>query len=90
MLVSYTNTALVASLLDALEDNELVLVTFRTKTGTNRVMGCTRLLAYIPEDKREGRFEPQLNKDSIVCVYDFQNSAWRSFRKDSVISFTTV
>lgn len=79
---------LIQSLLAALEINSLVLVKFRTKTGTERVMGCTKNLSYVPEELHEGRFDYRLNHESIICVYDFQNSGWRSFRRDSVISFT--
>lgn len=84
------NKSIVADLLDSLENNELNLVTFKTKTGTLRVMGCTRLLSAIPEEEHDGRFEPQLNRKEIICVYDFQNSGWRAFRKDKVVSFRTV
>ena len=85
-----SNPTLITELIVSLENNELVLVTFTTKTGTLRVMGCTRLLSAIPESEYEGRFDPQLNRKEIICVYDFQNSAWRAFRKDSVVEFRIV
>lgn len=81
---------LLMSLNNSLETNDLTLVTFRTKTGTMRQMGCTKKLSAIPEENQDGRFDPQLNRQQIICVYDFQNSAWRAFRKDRVVSFTTV
>lgn len=85
--MTFNHEQSIPSLLEALQSNPEVLVTFRTKAGTERVMRCSKQLTAIPEDKHEGRFDTRLNGESIVCVYDFQNSAWRSFRKDSVISF---
>lgn len=81
------NAQLISKLLTALETNDLVLVTFTTKAGTQRVMGCTRNLSAVPEEQHDGINESKLNHESIVCVYDFQNSAWRSFRKDAVTKF---
>ena len=80
-------SSLVPALTKALEANDLVLVTFTTKAGTQRVMGCTRKMSAIPEDAHEDINDTKLNHESIICVYDFQNSAWRSFRKDAVTSF---
>lgn len=74
----------------ALTANNLVYVTFKTKAGTTRVMGCTKFLESIPENEHDGRFDSKLNHESIVCVWDYQNSAWRSFRKDAVIGFEVV
>jgi hypothetical protein len=84
------NRNLVPSLLNDLKEEDLVLVTFRTKLGHDRVMGCTQRLGAIPAEAHEGRFAPKLNHESIVCVYDFQNSDWRAFRKDAVISYTVA
>ena len=75
------------ALYKSLETCDLVMVTFVTAAGTERVMGCTRNLDAVPEEKREGINNKKLNGDHLVCVYDFQNSGWRSFRKDSVAGF---
>lgn len=77
------NEALIESLKTALEQFENVYVTFTTKMGKERVMHCSRKDT-MPSD---GRDDPKLNYHNIIAVYDHQNSAWRSFRKDSVISF---
>lgn len=79
---------LIANLLTTLSVHQHVFVKFRTKSGDNRTMTCTRNLKHVPEYNRNGRFEPQLNKEHIVCIYDFDYSEWRAFRKDSVISFS--
>lgn len=78
---------LIANLLPTLEAYQHVFVRFQTKTGIPRTMTCTRNLEHVPTWNRNGRFDPLLNNEKIVCIYDYQNSAWRAFRKDSVISF---
>lgn len=90
MIDTTRNNQLLNSLLKSLETNDLVLVTFLTKAGTQRVMGCTRKRSAIPHGLYEGIYESKLNSDSIVCVFDFQNLGFRSFRKDSIISFECI
>lgn len=80
------NNNLIADILDQLHFSP-VLVKFNTKTGKVRVMRCTRNLDLVPERLHDGINDFRLNGDSIIAVYDLQNSAWRSFRKDSVISY---
>lgn len=81
------NEQLIKSLELTLETHSTVFVTFTTKTGKERTMRCSRLFSSIPEQYHDGATDFRLNGDSIIAVFDFQNSAWRSFRKDSVISF---
>ncbi len=81
------NEHLIESLQNALESYPLVKVLFKTKMGKERMMFCTRYLSAIPEADHDGINDFRLNHESIIAVYDFQNSGWRSFRKDSVISF---
>ena len=78
------NQHLIESLQTALESFKDVYVTFTTKRGTERTMHCSRKSDVVPQ---EGRDDFRLNGPAIMAVYDYQNSAWRSFRKDSVISF---
>lgn len=78
---------LITQLQTALEASEHVKVTFRTKLGKVRIMHCSRALQYIPEKEHSGREDFKINHSSIIGVWDFQNQAWRSFRKDAVISF---
>jgi hypothetical protein len=72
------------ALLDLLETFKNVYVTFRTKRGNERTMHCSRALEHVPQ---EGKNDFRLNGPDIIAVYDYQNSAWRSFRKDSVLYF---
>jgi hypothetical protein len=72
------------ALLDLLETFKNVYVTFRTKKGNEREMHCSRASEHVPQ---EGKLDSRLNGPEIIAVYDHQNSAWRSFRKDSVLYF---
>jgi hypothetical protein len=81
------NNELITSLLNALQAPNPVIVTFTTKKGHTRLMRCSKYLPVVPESQHEGRFNFRLNGDLIICVYDFDNSDWRAFRKDSVVSF---
>ena len=79
---------LIENLLSTLEEHQHVFVRFQTKTGYPRIMTCTRNLNHVPKYDWNNRFDPQLNNEKIVCIYDFDNSGWRAFRKDSVIGFS--
>ena len=81
------NEDLIKQLQTTLEASEHVVVMFRTKLGKIRTMHCSRALQYIPENEHSGREDFKIIHDSIIGVWDFQNQAWRSFRKDAVISF---
>jgi hypothetical protein len=75
-------------LLDALDNNPEVLVTFKTKSSTIRKMSCTRHLLSVPSGQRAGITNPKLNGSLICCVYDLVNKDWRAFRWDSVIEWS--
>jgi len=77
----------IRELLYELDTNPLVEVTFRTKSGTERVMQCSRMDLYVPKELLGGRFNYRLIGDSIIGVFDYQNGDWRAFRKDSIISY---
>ena len=74
-------------LLWALDNNKHVLVKYITKKFTHRLMDCTRCLDVLNEDIRDGINTPKLNGELIIAVYDWDNSDWRAFRSDSVISW---
>lgn len=59
----------------------VVLVTFKKKDGTVRVMEATLADYLLPETHGSGR---KPNEEVVVC-FDLEKEAWRSFRKDSVI-----
>ena len=70
----------------ALVDTDLrkgtALVTFKKADGTIRVMECTLADYLLPEVKGTGRPTPA----HLVLVYDLEKYAWRSFKRESVIS----
>ena len=74
--------------LKALVSTNHAEITFVKKDGTDRTMICTTKASSIPEDKQPiGESTLKENTD-ILRVYDLENEGWRSFRVDSVKSFT--
>jgi hypothetical protein len=63
-------------------------VTFTKVDGTERVMECTLLPQYLPEEFRNRA--PMLTETvgNAVSVWDVQNGGWRSFRLDSIKSIS--
>jgi hypothetical protein len=80
------------NLIKTLNECVEVEVTFKTKAGTVRKMQCTRMLSMIPESDSGyvGIGDTKLDNAASIAVYDYQNSAWRAFRKDSVISYNVI
>lgn len=64
-------------------------VTFKTKKGHVRTMTCTTNLHEVPPEDWGGVNNPVLTGPAIIQVYDLDNSGWRAFRKDSVITWDT-
>lgn len=62
----------------------VVTVTFEKVDGTTRVMRCTLLPEYLPEEYRGNA--PLLTETTpqTVSVWDVEASGWRSFRVDFV------
>lgn len=86
------NLEYIETLIDTLNTNVEVGVTFKTKAGTTRTMQCTRLVSMIPESESgyTGIGDTKLDNAASIAVYDYQNSAWRAFRKDSVINYVVI
>lgn len=70
------------ALVDTFLRKGTALVTFKKADGTIRVMECTLADYLLPEVKGTGRPTP----DHLVLVYDLEKDAWRSFKRESVIS----
>lgn len=66
----------------------IIEVTFTKKDGTERVMKCTTKSSNIPEEKQPIGEETSKENTEIVRVYDVEHDGWRSFRVDSVTSFS--
>ena len=62
----------------------VVEVTFNKVDGTQRVMTCTLLPEYLPEEDRNS--QPMLTEavGNAISVWDVNANGWRSFRFGSV------
>jgi hypothetical protein len=69
-------------LLDLLK-TERVVVTFTKRDGSRRDMLCTQrsdLINSVTYSRSPG-------PEGIVCVWDLEKDAWRSFKNDSVLEY---
>ncbi len=80
-------------LVENLKQGEVV-VTFKKKDGTDRVMKCTKSFDIIPEDKHpktEKEVTPKLDEkgniivSDLVMVWDLDKEGWRSFDYKSIL-----
>ena len=65
--------------------NGVASVTFTKVDGSNRVMRCTLMDQYLPEQYR-GKGAMLTEAGNTIRVYDLDLGEWRSFRVDSVTS----
>lgn len=78
-------------LVESLKEGEVV-VTFKKKDGTERVMKCTKNIVHIPEE-----FHPKTDKvvkldengnaieSDNITVWDMESNGWRSFDYKSIL-----
>ena len=68
--------------------NGVATVSFQKADGTKRDMKCTLKEDLLPAApvKAEGVVSRPVN-ESVLAVWDLDNSAWRSFRIDSILDF---
>ncbi len=64
-------------------------VTFVRKDGSERVMKCTQLWDFIPEDMKPVNGD-MVYDENQVRVFDLEKQQWRSFLKDSVVSASVL
>ena len=64
-------------------------VVFIKKDGSERVMECTLKSDLLPvqDENTESKDKVRTENPDVIQVYDLENSGWRSFRVDSVLSF---
>jgi hypothetical protein len=75
-------------LADMMRD-QMVVVTFEKRDGTQRVMKCTlQENVVVPYETKTDRKKEK--NDDVLAVWDLEASAWRSFKLDSIreIQFT--
>lgn len=84
--MSYSHTETLRTML-----KESVLnVTFLKKDGTERTMRCTLKEDLLPpQTDIEEAAEKRAPRTESIAVWDLDKKAWRSFRFDSIICFTT-
>ena len=73
--------------------NNVCVVVFEKKDGTERSMKCTLQEDIIPQATKEDPLSQKkiraLNEE-VLPVWDTEKSGWRSFRIDSVKSFSVL
>ena len=76
-------------LINILKDN-ICVVSFKKKDGTNRNMKCTLKESIVPKATKEDPLSQKkiraLNEE-VVTVWDVEKEGWRSFRVDSVVTY---
>lgn len=73
----------------ALNEGLTISVVFTKVDGTERTMLCTKNFQYIPEEKKPTT-DSESKATNVMKVYDLEKQDWRSFRLESVKSFTIV
>jgi len=74
---------------DKVLHNNICVVTFTKRDGTERVMRCTlktEHLPVLPVVEFTAAKTPRKQSDTTISVWDLDKSAWRSFAVDSVKS----
>lgn len=70
--------------------NNICEVTFTKVDGTVRKMLCTLISSYLPEKYRDqGSLLTEVGRNNI-SVWDLNARVWRSFRVESVSTFTAL
>jgi hypothetical protein len=67
--------------------NHLMTITFTKVDGTERVMKCTLLAHFLPEEYRNKVPLPLVEGDPVpatISVWDIEAAGWRSFRIENV------
>ncbi len=62
----------------------VVTVKFKKINGDERILKCTLKSEYIPESTSE---KTKKVNDKVYSVWSIDDNGWRSFRKDSIISY---
>lgn len=59
-------------------------VTFTKTNGEERVMKCTLIDSYLPEQVDVEEYISRNKNDDVCAVWDVEKEGWRSFRVDSI------
>lgn len=74
----------VETLKSLLHDN-VINVKFTKVNGDERVMKCTLQGSFLPE--MVSTESTRKKNEDVLSVWDIDNSGWRSFRLDSIVSY---
>lgn len=79
-------------ILNVLRENTVNLSFTKVKDGLTREMRATLVSDMIPLDKmpKGGTVDQTVGGDSTVRVFDLDLNEWRSFRVDSLLTFSAV
>ena len=66
--------------------SNVVEVVFWKANGEKRTMNCTLQSTFLPEEVETEKTRKQ--NDEVLSVWDTEVNGWRSFRFDSVISYS--
>jgi hypothetical protein len=74
-----------------LSENTLSVL-FTKKDGTQRAMLCTLIADHLPvvEKKEEDTKVEKKQSEESIAVWDLEKKAWRSFRLDSIVSYSII
>lgn len=67
---------------------EIVTISFLKTNGEQRKMKCTLNPKFIENNYEKKTERTKKENDEVIAVWDCDKQAWRSFRVDSVKSFS--
>lgn len=79
-------------IINTLRQNIVELSFTKVKDGEVRNMTATLEQGYIPEEKmpKSGSVDQSVGGESTVRVFDLDLNEWRSFRVDSLLTFSSI
>ena len=67
--------------------SNIVEVVFTKLNGEKRVMKCTLIDSYLPQNDWGSKELSEEHQETALAVWDLEAGGWRSFRYENVISF---
>ena len=83
------NTVELNQLKDALQEGDVVEVTFEKADGTERVMKCC-ITPYIVGESYEYKGTDRVTNPNTQHVWDIVNEGWRAFNYDKVLEWKVL
>jgi|TARA_B110000261_G_scaffold149143_1_gene175556 hypothetical protein len=65
-------------------------VVFNKVDGSERIMTCTLVGDYIPDDQKPKGASTKPKSTETLAVFDINAVGWRSFRLENVTNFKTI